>query len=133
MAQTDGFDPRAPCAIETASILTIGDHNRDDGVETPIRDRVDQRLQIAAATGDQHTQSTARNRVASHGTYVTSGSPGTISPITLPPSADFTWSAWSAATATINPIPMLNVRSMSNVGTRPRSCSHVNTRGTLHD
>ena len=64
-ANRDGSDrwsryPARRARIETASILTIGDHNCDGGVETPLRDRVDQRLQIAAATGDQDTQPAIR-------------------------------------------------------------------------
>src|SRR6188768_3178329 len=87
MTYADGFDTRASCPLEAACSLAIGDHNRQIGVEAPFTHRIDQRLKIAAATGNEHSQSTARDGSRAHCTYVTDGSPGTISPMMFPPRA----------------------------------------------
>ena len=53
--------PGAPRSLEALGILAIRDHERESGVEAAIRHGIDERLQIAAASGDQHADPAAAN------------------------------------------------------------------------
>ena len=54
-AMADGQTPRCRRAapFQPGRILSIGDDDRDRGVEPPVANGVDQRLQVAAASRDQ--------------------------------------------------------------------------------
>jgi hypothetical protein len=53
----------------------IRDHNRDRGVEPPVTDGVDQRLQIASTPGNQHAEAPV-NGVGGHLTRTLLPQPG---------------------------------------------------------
>src|SRR5688572_4641038 len=126
-AMTHGqrLDPYETRALEPAGVLLVGNDDCNGGVEPALGDGIKDRLQIAAAAGDEHAEPSVGG---THQTYVTDGgSPATISPITrasLPPRAansSISASACSFAETMISPMPMLNVRIMSSNGTRPLS------------
>ena len=68
MTQCQRLDTDAPRVFEPAGILLIGDDHRDSGVEPPLGDRIDDRLKIASAAGEEYAQP-AVNGVGSHFSY----------------------------------------------------------------
>jgi hypothetical protein len=65
MADADRLDPRRARALERAGAFDIRDHDGNRRVEASVCDRVDERLQVAAAPGDEHAE-TAINGVGGH-------------------------------------------------------------------
>lgn len=57
MREHDCFDARGTRAREALRIRAVRDDDGDAGLETALRDGVDERLQIAAAAGNENTQS----------------------------------------------------------------------------
>ena len=76
VAMTDGhrLDPRGARASESRCVAAVRDHYGDLGAQPSVRDRVDQRLQIAAASGDQHCD--AASGVRPHTLTLRRQSPG---------------------------------------------------------
>jgi hypothetical protein len=57
MIHHDRIDAGPTCAFETRCVWPIRDHYHDSGVEAAAQGRIDQRLQIAPATGNKNSQS----------------------------------------------------------------------------
>src|SRR6185437_16321946 len=92
--------------------------------------RVDQRREVAAATGGEYRDGKAhamRTRLSS--------AASTISPMGMVARPDCASTALTGATSpeariTVKPMPQLKVRHISSRGTLPSRCSHSNTRGS---
>src|SRR5688572_23026997 len=54
MTDDDRLDAGGTCTLETQCIRLVRDDHRNRGIQTATGDGVDQRLQIRAATGNQH-------------------------------------------------------------------------------
>ncbi len=63
-----GFDPGRPRARKTVGFRPIGDHNRDRRVEFRAGRRIDDRLEVAAAPGDENGEPAVHEqiRVSAH-------------------------------------------------------------------
>jgi len=57
MIHHDRFDGGPTCTFETRRVWPIRDHHHDSGIEVAAQGRIDQRLQIASATGNKNSQS----------------------------------------------------------------------------
>jgi hypothetical protein len=66
MAHADRFDACTTRAVKTLRILSIRNHHGERRDETPLGNRVDERLQVAAATRDENANSTAGEGQAAH-------------------------------------------------------------------
>ena len=60
MRNNDGGKTMVPSPGEAIGIGAIADHHPDDGLECASFDGVDNRLQVRAAAGDQHTEGKGR-------------------------------------------------------------------------
>ena len=56
MIEYQRLDARLTRALEPAGVVLIRDDDRNRRVEPPLADRVDQRLQVAAAPRDQYAE-----------------------------------------------------------------------------
>ena len=56
MIDRDRVDPRVARADESRRIGAVGDHHGDRRVEPAVPDGIDQRLQVAAAPGDEDAE-----------------------------------------------------------------------------
>src|SRR5689334_16662137 len=54
MREHQRFDSCRTRPLETAGVIAVRYDHHDRGGESPVYDRVNQRLQIAATAGDQH-------------------------------------------------------------------------------
>ena len=68
MTQTQRLDAGAPGALEARAASHVRDDDGDRGVEPAVADRVDERLQVAAAARDEHAQAAVQkcNGVGGH-------------------------------------------------------------------
>ena len=109
----------------------IGNHDRDGGVETPVGNRVDHRLEVGSASGDQDSEPTARRRSHLSRAGDDEPDPDRMGLAVASQGVDDSLGLSGAQTRT-RPIPMLNARNISSRGIRPRSCSSRNSGGTVH-
>jgi hypothetical protein len=54
MIQHFGFEPMIFCPHQTVRVRAVADDDANDGVEPLFLDRVDDRLKIGPAAGDEH-------------------------------------------------------------------------------
>lgn len=64
MGEANSLDPGRPRSIQTRGIFTVGDDDRDRGIEPAVRDRVDECLKIASASRDENAESAVHCRFA---------------------------------------------------------------------
>src|SRR5262249_28044981 len=121
--EVDRFDAGFAGAQERRRLGAVRDDGRDGRVEPAVCNRVDDRLEIAAAPGDEHGDPSAHRTDCQ--TYRTVRSPETTKPTRVAlrsPASDtalITRSASRGAQTMIRPSPMLNVRNISSSGMRP--------------
>src|SRR5688572_25510378 len=65
MADVQRLDPRRAPPFQPARVFDVRDDDGNRRIESPVADRVDERLQVAAATGDENAQP-AINGVGGH-------------------------------------------------------------------
>ena len=63
MVEAQRLNARAPGVRESRRVGTIGNHNRNRGVEAPVSDSIDERPKIAPAPGDEDAQSAIHGRL----------------------------------------------------------------------
>ena len=64
MVKAKRVDTGTPRAFEASRIGSIGNNDYDRRVEASVTSGVDERLQVAAAPGDQHAQAAVHERLA---------------------------------------------------------------------
>ena len=62
-SMTDRLDAGLPRALEPGGIRAVRDHDRDRGVEAPVANGVDERLEVAAAPRDQDAKAPVHDRL----------------------------------------------------------------------
>ena len=63
MVKAKRIDTGTLCAFEAGRIGSIGNNDRDRGVETSVTCGVDERLKVAATPGDQNAQAAVHERL----------------------------------------------------------------------
>ena len=109
-------------ASRPGGVGAIGDDERDRGVERPVRDRVDDRLQVAAPAGNQNAQPAIHGRPAYADSRRRRRPPGqscSASRLARRGQRVEHGGRLRSPAATTRPMPMLNVRSISSSGTAP--------------
>ena len=64
MGKADGFDSGRSRSTQPRGIFTVRDDDRDRGIEPAVRNRVDECLKIASASGDEDAESAVHCRLA---------------------------------------------------------------------
>jgi hypothetical protein len=62
MVDVAGFDASLPRPIETRSVVSIRNNDRDGCIQTAVADGVDERLEIAAAPRDEDAKAPVHER-----------------------------------------------------------------------
>ena len=125
-------------AEKSARIRPVGDYDGDASLESATLHGIDERLQVASASGDEYADGAVQDGLTVIGRIprgrhprqrlrlpTAPGSPASVSIISARSSSA------SAQTITI-PMPMLNVRSMSSSGTCPAVCRQRKSGGHVH-
>ena len=60
VVKDEGLDPGITRALQAGGVSLVGNHDRNRRVERSVANRVDQRLQIAATTRDEDSESPGR-------------------------------------------------------------------------
>ena len=63
MVKAQRLDAGTSGVPESMRVGTIGNHDRNRGVETPVPDGIDECLKIAPAPGDENAQSAIHGRL----------------------------------------------------------------------
>ena len=63
MVDAERLDAGLPRALEPRRVLAIRDDDRDRRVEAPVADRVDERLEVAAASRDEDAKAPVHDRL----------------------------------------------------------------------
>src|SRR5690242_5517722 len=116
--------------LQSGGRRTVRDDDGNRRLEAPLANRIDDRLQVRSAAGNEHTEPGDHE-------YDTTRGPGTTVPIRRADSprcsrAVSTSDSCSGAQTTIRPMPMLNARNISSRATRPRCCRSVKIAGGSH-
>ncbi len=64
MVKAERFDAGTSRAFEAVRVDSIGNNDRDRGVEASATSGVDERLKVAVAPGDQDAQAAVHERLA---------------------------------------------------------------------
>ena len=62
MIEAEGLDAGAPSDLQATSVWAIRDHHRNNGIQPPVADRVDERLKITAPARDENAKTTVHSR-----------------------------------------------------------------------